>query len=360
MPLASGDLYRETGSVAAGLAVAGLEVAWRRVLHQRPNPQAFAVNGDAVLVVERSSRLVRVDPRTGAAFWESRVADTWGPLGCADGRCCYVDERLGLLRCLDLADGNELWGSQLPRPGGYAVGAQRTVVTGGWRHHQPLTAFDLGTGRVRWSWSLDGVGAAGPAEPAVCLRPLALDDQLLVGSPGGQAVWQLDASSGQVARRWRLPRPLVDADVRPAFAAAGKRAALVRCGSRLVVRIDLDESAVETVWWHDADLEPDAVAVIDGLLLLREVSGRSVAVDPVAGVVRWARRLPEPAVADVLPLAGGYAIADRSGLLWVLDADGEPVARGPISRRHHLLAGGSDGRLYLLGKGELVCVIPNT
>jgi len=111
------------------------------------------------------------------------------------------------------------------------------------------------------------------------------------------------------------------------------------------------------LWWHDTDLEPDAVAVIDGLLILREVSGRSVAVDPIAGAVRWVRRLPEPAVWPMhCRLAGGYAIADRSGLLWILDPGGEPIARAPISGRHHLLAAGSDGRSYLLGKGELICV----
>jgi outer membrane protein assembly factor BamB len=337
--------------VAAGLVAAGLEVVWRRLLHQRPNPQAFAVDGDVVLVVERSSRLVRVDPLTGDAIWETRVADTWGPLGIAGDRGCYVDERLGELRCFDLADGQQLWTAELPRPGGYAVGARHTVVTGGWRHYQPLTGFDLRTGRARWSFEVDG------SSEEACLRPLAVDDELLVGSPGGRAVWQLDASTGRVARRWRLPRELMDADARAVFAPVGKRAALVRCGPRLVVRIDLDEAAAQTVWWHDADLEPDAVAVIDGLLILRETSGRTVAVDPVAGAVRWVQRLPEPAVADALAFADGYAVADRSGLLWILDAAGEPIARGPISRRHHLLAG-TDDRLYLLGKGELICVAP--
>lgn len=337
--------------MAAGLVAAGLDVVWRRVLHQRPNPQAFAVERDVVLVVERSSRLVRVDPLTGGALWESRVADTWGPLGIASDRGCYVDQRLGELRCFDVADGQQLWTAELPRPGGYAVGAQRTVVTGGWRHYQPLTGFDLSTGRVRWSFTVEG------STEEACLRPLAVDDELLVGSPGHRSVWQLDATTGRVVRRWRLPQELVDADARPAFAPAGKRAALVRCGPRLVVRIDLDEPAAQTVWWHDADLEPDAVAVIDGLLILREASGRTLAVDPVAGSLRWARRLPEPAVADALPFAGGYAIADRSGLLWILDAAGEPIARGPISRRHHLLAG-TDDRLFLLGKGELICVAP--
>lgn len=330
---------------------AGLEVVWRRRLHQRPNPQAFAVERDVVLVVERSSRLVRVDPMTGGAVWETRVSDTWGPLGIAGDRGCYVDQRLGELRCYDLADGQQLWSAELPRPGGYAVGAQHTVVTGGWRHYQPLTGFDLPTGRQRWSFDR--------SDEQACLRPLVVDDELLVGSPGGRVVWQLDATTGRIVRRWRLPQELMDADARPAFAPAGKRAALVRCGARLVVRIDLDESAARTVWWHDADLEPDAVTLIDGLLIVREVSGRSVALDPTIGTVRWIRRLPEPAVADVVPFAGGYAMADRSGLLWILDAAGEPVARGPISRRHHLLAGTAD-RLFLLGKGELICVAAAT
>ncbi|HEX3813195.1 MAG TPA: PQQ-binding-like beta-propeller repeat protein [Mycobacteriales bacterium] len=330
----------------------GFEVVWRRVLHQRPNPQAFAVVGDVVLVVERSSRLVRVDERTGGTRWEARVGDTWGPLGCSGSSCCYVDERQGLLRNLDLADGHERWSSLLPRPGGYAVGAHRTVVTGGWRHYHPLTGFDLETGATRWSWRDE---PAGP-EPAASLRPLALGDDLLVGTPGGRVLWQLQAATGRVVRRWRLPLPLADPDAREAFARIGDRTALVRCGPRLVVRIDLDDPAPQTVWWHDSDLEPDAVQLLGGTMLLRETAGRTVAVDFDRGIVRWTLRSPEPAVADAVQVPGGYVLADRSGLVWLLDQDGETITRRPLSRRHHQLATGTEGRLFVLGKGELVCL----
>jgi outer membrane protein assembly factor BamB len=232
------------------------------------------------------------------------------------------------------------------------VGAHRSVVTGGWRHHHPLTGFDLATGVTRWSWR---EGPDGP-EQAACLRPLALGEDLLVGTPGGRVIWQLQAASGQIRRRWKLPLELADPDARTAFTPVGDRAALVRCGDRLVVRIDLDRSTVQTVWWHDADLEPDAVQQLGDLLLLRERGGRTVAVDPAAGAVRWTLRPPEPAVADTVRVPGGYVLADRSGLLWLLGEEGAVITRRPVSRRHHLLAAGTGGRLYLLGKGELVCL----
>ena len=305
-----------------------------------------------MVVVERSSRLVRVDAATGETAWECRVADTWGPLGLTSASCCYVDERLGLLRSFDLADGRDRWAAKLPRPGGYAVGAHQTVVTGGWQHYHPLTGFDLESGATRWSWRDEPEGP----ESAACLRPLAVGPDLLVGSPGGRAIWQLESATGQVVRRWRLPAPLADPDARAAFAPVRARSALVRCGPRLVVRIDLDESTTQTVWWHDEDLEPDAVAAVDGLLMLRETSGQTIAVDLDRGSVRWRLRPPEPAAPDVIAVPAGYVVADRSGLVWLLDRDGEVISRRPVSRRHHLLAAGSEGRVFLLGKGELVCL----
>ncbi len=307
-----------------------------------------------MVLVERSSRLARINIRTGESRWEARVGDTWGPLCSVGPMCAYVDERLGLLRGFDLAGGRERWSAPLPRPGGYAVGAHRTVVTGGWRHYRPLTGFDLDSGAVRWSWRESDKNEQPDGEGSV--RPLALGDQLLVGAPGGRSVWALQAATGQVVRRWRLPQPLADPDARDAFTAAGERSALVRCGDRLVVRLDLDRSSPQTVWWHDVDLEPDAVQTVGKLLLLRDTAGRSVAVDPERREIRWTLRPPEPVVAQAVPVPGGFLLADRSGLVWLLDEDGQVVTRKPVSRRHHRLALGAEGRLFLLGKGELVCL----
>ncbi|MEU3454951.1 PQQ-binding-like beta-propeller repeat protein [Micromonospora sp. NPDC006766] len=83
-------------------------VLWSRPLHLRSDPQAMAVAPGSLVVAERHSRLVRLDPRSGAQLWEQRVEDCWGTTVIAGEHCLYLSQA-GVLHCFDLDNGQRLW-----------------------------------------------------------------------------------------------------------------------------------------------------------------------------------------------------------------------------------------------------------
>src|SRR3954466_13705715 len=93
---------------------------------------------DVVVVAERHSRLVRLDPRTGAMMWEQRVEDCWGTTAVAPGRCLYLSQR-GVLDCFDLQSGRWMWSQAGLRFHRYLSVSETVVVLGGWRGYHPVT-----------------------------------------------------------------------------------------------------------------------------------------------------------------------------------------------------------------------------
>ncbi|MCI4062594.1 PQQ-like beta-propeller repeat protein [Micromonospora sp. R77] len=85
-----------------------MAVRWSRLLHLRSSPATMAAGPDVLVVAERHSRLVGLDPTTGTLRWEQRVEDCWGTTAVADGRCLHLSQT-GVLHCFDLDNGDRLW-----------------------------------------------------------------------------------------------------------------------------------------------------------------------------------------------------------------------------------------------------------
>lgn len=62
-----------------------VEEIWRRDLHQQPNSRAL-ISKDLIILPERHTRLVRLEPQTGKLVWEAKVQNSWGWLA-AKGPC---------------------------------------------------------------------------------------------------------------------------------------------------------------------------------------------------------------------------------------------------------------------------------
>src|SRR5689334_17664559 len=84
-----------------------LEIVWSRPLCVRSSATTVAAS-DVLIVAERHSRLVRLDPGTGTLMWEQRVEDCWGTTAVAQGRCLYLSQR-GVLHCFELQSGRSMW-----------------------------------------------------------------------------------------------------------------------------------------------------------------------------------------------------------------------------------------------------------
>ncbi|MEV0130361.1 PQQ-binding-like beta-propeller repeat protein [Dactylosporangium sp. NPDC050688] len=114
-----------------------LEIVWSRSLCIRSSATTVAAS-DVLIVAERHSRLVRLDPGTGTLMWEQRVEDCWGTTAVAQGRCLYLSQR-GVLHCFDLQSGRPMWSTPNLEIHRYLSISGSVVVLGGWRGYHPVT-----------------------------------------------------------------------------------------------------------------------------------------------------------------------------------------------------------------------------
>ncbi|GAA3462113.1 PQQ-binding-like beta-propeller repeat protein [Saccharothrix longispora] len=309
---------------------------WRRPLHQRVD--RLAVADDAVVVHERNTRLVRVAPDSGAATWDVPVGPWPRGLVVAEDRCLVLPATPPHLLCLDLATGHVVWRADVPDHTGNLVVADGAVLVGGWRGYTPVLAFDLATGRPLWR----------DDRPAT--RPLAVDDAVVLGDPGGDLVRSVGARDGATRVRWTMPAPLPTGDG-AVFARVGADV-VARCAGDLLARLapdggldfarlpatPLPATPVSTTspsggllpatpvstTSPSGGLLPVAPVVLGDLLWLPEWPTGCTALDARTGEVAW-RIDPGAPVTSVLPHRGVHLVA--SGVVRSVGADGRVLGR---------------------------------
>ncbi|MEU3911162.1 PQQ-binding-like beta-propeller repeat protein [Streptomyces sp. NPDC029721] len=105
---------RRAGRRARKMVPVSTYVRWERPLHQRGDPRTVAVDGDCVVVHERLSRLVCLDPEDGSVRWDRPFGRWPRAVVAAGGRCYGIAQDVDALSCRDLRSGEELWSAPLP------------------------------------------------------------------------------------------------------------------------------------------------------------------------------------------------------------------------------------------------------
>ena len=124
-------------------------IVWERDLHQAGRATAVATTPGHVVVHERRTRLVSLDPDDGAVRWDV-PAGTWPrDLVLAGSYCLVLPQTPADLLCLDVHTGTLVWRAELAPFSGNVVVTGDTVLVGGWRGYTPIRAFDLTTGTPR-------------------------------------------------------------------------------------------------------------------------------------------------------------------------------------------------------------------
>ncbi len=188
----------ELWQCAAGSGFAGVSVAGERVAF-------FCREGDAEVM-----RLL--DAATGREFWASRsacqyrggVSSDKGPrcVPLIDGNHVYLFGVEGLLRCLSLTDGSEIWKVDTnqefsPLEGYFGVGStpvihdQLLIVNVGGRDDAAVVAFDKASGRTVWKTGQDHASYSSPIAAT-------LEGRVHVLVLTRLHLWSLDPSSGQL------------------------------------------------------------------------------------------------------------------------------------------------------------------
>ncbi|MCF3181371.1 PQQ-binding-like beta-propeller repeat protein [Streptomyces polychromogenes] len=333
-------------------------VRWERPLHQRGNPRTVAVDGDCVVVHERLSRLVCLDPEDGSVRWDRPFGRWPRAVVAAGGRCYGIAQDVDALSCRDLRSGEELWSAPLPGYTGHVMVAGDTVLVGGWRGYTPLQAFDVATGRPAWR-------TGGRVHTVL---PLGLGDgTALLGGPGEAEVRRIRLGDGSEAERVRLPGALPYGDDRAVFTRAGDGRVLLRCAGGVLAELRFGTGTqVRTLPGPGGDPAATGPASeAGGLLWLREPRGFLV-LDPADGSPLWRVGAGRRMADGVVPVAEGFLVAGAQGTLFRLGPDGEVAGRLVLGQRIAGLLPGAPagangpgaraGQAFALTKGTLVAL----
>ncbi|MER6754952.1 PQQ-binding-like beta-propeller repeat protein [Micromonospora echinofusca] len=337
-----------------------VSVLWSRPLHLKSGSQAMAVASGCLVVAERHSRLVRLDPRSGAQLWEQGVEDCWGTTVIAGERCLYLSQA-GVLHCFDPDNGQRLWSTPGMSLRHYVSVSGSVVWLGGWRGYHPLMRVALADGRYLPS---DGAAFAG-AGPLAWPQPVrwrpeggsAADAVLIAGT--GLPKLLVVAASGAVLREWSLPAPVVFADGDGGYGVSNDGRVTFLSGRRTVMTFH-PVSGVQVLWHHERDLRPQTPILHRDALWLVEDAGIAV-IDLSHGVVTEVRPLPYGAVCAAALVSGGVLFAFTDGSLVTIDRAGNVGARMRLPARIARLVPGGNGLVHAIGEGHLVTLeIPAT
>jgi len=294
-------------------------IDWVRDLHHQGG-SAFAVAAGRLIVHERRTRLVALDLADGAVLWDVPVG-TWPRAVVVSGdRCLVIPQSADRLLCLDIATGDTVWSADVAPFTGHVVCAAGAVLVGGWRRYTTLRAFDLATGRLRWTSDTTSV------------RPGGTDRGFLVGEEGGTVVRLLDPHDGRESARWEVPLPLTG-DIR----VEGGHV-VARCGTSSLVEIG------------DPSRE---IARVDGVLLDHEHVGGALWLRQRTGWVGVEE--PGRTAPGVVAVGDDVLIADLDDGVRRVDAEGRTVGRGRMpTRRIRRLVAVDRERFLVVGKGNVI------
>ncbi|MBB1158176.1 MULTISPECIES: outer membrane protein assembly factor BamB family protein [Amycolatopsis] len=323
-----------------------IEIGWERPLHQRGVASGLAVTSGEVIVHERSTRLVSLDPAAGSVRWDVPVGTRPRAVVIAGDRCLAIPQDHPRLSCLDLATGRRIWSADIPAFSGHLVVSANVVLVGGWRGYTPLRAFDLATGQLRW----------GTERRIRTVLPVPAGNGFLIGQPQDTRVRLIDRHDGRELSAWRLPEPLADNDAGSVVAEAGPGRFLLRCGRRALAEIVLSADQVREFARAETDLAAAAPEQAAGLLWLPELRGGYTVVDSAVGRPQWRVDVGERLVGRVVPTADGCLAASNSGMLFHLASDGRLTERTSVARRIWALRNAAADQLFAVAKGSLLAI----
>jgi outer membrane protein assembly factor BamB len=333
-----------------------LKVLWSRLLHLRSSAVALAAASGALVVAERHSRLVRLDPRTGAPLWEQDVEDCWGTTVVAGDRCLYLSQA-GVLHCFDMHSGQRTWSTPKLRLRHYITVSGSVAFLGGWRGYRPLIRVDLANGEL-----LPGpFPGPAPGSSLAWPLPVRLDpergfaaDGILIATAKQAALLLLDARTGVTRGEWSLPAPVCFPDSGSAFSACEDGRIIFLSGRRTVMALH-PASGVEILWRHDRDLPSLPLLLTGRTLWLAEDTGVTI-IDLNRSARTEVMHLPPGATSEGVPFSGGALFARAGNQLIAVNWAGDIAARVRLPARIDRLLPDGRSLVHAIGKGHLTTI----
>jgi outer membrane protein assembly factor BamB len=327
--------------------MAGDDVLWEHDAHQRTD--GCVLSPSLVIVRERWTKLVRLDPEDGRVLWTADVRKPWGQPAADASVSVYLNQH-SYLQAFDTATGEPRWETDLAGPHGSIfrrplVVGDAVVIGGSLTDVVALSAQD---GRTLWTF--DG----GGRDPGV---PLAGPGRtILVPNPRAERAWLLDAGSGQRLADLPCPARLV-AGERSGVAWTGRSFVGVDPSGRIFA-VSPDGELTE-VLRPRSGVASAPPAVLGDLMLFENERCELVAHSLHTGQEVWRdaihhRRAELWAVS--LP-AGRLVVGTAFGQLRFYDVDGTPVGKYTVGQHvNGPLSTTSEGDVLVAVDGRVAAV----
>jgi hypothetical protein len=320
-------------------------VAWQRDLHMRPGVMRSRSVDGILITLERTSRLVRLDPRTGDLLWQASISDVWGDLALGTDVCVYLNGQ-GTMFAVELGSGRVLWAEPERLYQRQLCVAGRVVISGAWRGYRPMQAYDLDSGARLWSGSEPlGTGTH---------RPAFFQDGVLVSYRNTRELFLLDSSSGQVRERWDLPAPVRSGVDGAAFRVTAGGGVVFGCEPTAIAVLE-PSNGVSILWDGPQDLGAGPPLLHEGRLWGAGPQHLSL-IDVAAGACLTLATGEGPALGAVLPVGSGAAVVDTGGWLLIYDQTGRLLNRFRPTLRAHDVQSAAPGLAHVKAKGSIIAV----
>lgn len=324
---------------------------WRHDLHQRPNHRAI-VRSDLVVVPERQTHIVRLDPATGATVWSAHVENTWGWLASAADGVFYLNQH-SRLQCHALDTGEERWTADLGGINGWLVPAGPVLLVGGWRGYSPLLAVDMKTGVARWQEDRRGRQRIG--------EPLVGPWGIAVASLDEPVIRFLAPETGAILGEVPLPAHGQEPDASPLLGRHGDRLLLAGRDGRMH-QLATPRDAWTVLFEHAEGIRTQAPPVVGSDVVFMDGAGYLNCYGVDTGKRRWSTPWQHGRV-DMLPAAasphGMLAVGNANGRLAVFGRDGAQIWSKTVAKRIETdIAWLDDGTLLVGTTGSLIAVQP--
>ncbi|MEU1682649.1 PQQ-binding-like beta-propeller repeat protein [Micromonospora zamorensis] len=334
-----------------------LKVLWSRLLHLRSSAAALAAESGVLVVAERHSRLVRLDPQSGAPLWEQEVEDCWGTTVVAGDRCLYLSQA-GVLHCFDVHSGQRTWSTPKLRLRHYISVSGSIVFLGGWRGYRPLIRVDLTNGELlpgQFPGPASDSSLAWPLTVRLDPAPGCTADAVLIATAKQAALLLLDARTGVARGEWSLPAPVHFPDSGIAFSASEDGRIVFLSGRRTVMALHPASGGMEILWRHDRDLPSLPLLLTGRTLWLAEDAGVTI-IDLDRSARTEVTHLPPGATSEGVPVCGGALFARAGNQLIMVNRAGETFGCVRLPARIDRLLADGRSLVHAIGKGHLTTI----
>lgn len=314
---------------------------------------AMIAHQGMIVLTERSSKLVMLEPENGMKVWEQNVSGVYGWLTANENRIYYLDE-IRLLLIVDFATGEiidrlKFQFSYL----GYLFVRNNFLITGAWRGYTDLMCYELDNElNLRWKSERSG-------NLISYSLPILYDDLIILANNSNGILYGIDIQTGK--ELWAKPLPSNVGQLDRDFTIQLIDESLfVYTNNGEIHRFDLEVLRWEIVLRHTTGIRTIKPMVLETQYIFQDTDGYICSCDKGTNKLRWKFYSNHTTgEIQVVELKEGTLLGGNMNKLKLIDNQGEIIQNFGGIRRY-------DSKFYLINddvfyiaKGSIVAMKRN-